>query len=86
MIFLAFALSAVGLAGLAWLDPKRKLANRGSTSRPLRLALLALVLLPGLSLAFMALAASFLVWLASVCATGWLLANFLSWRQTPARK
>lgn len=77
----ALSLAALGL--LAWRDPKRlRGRRRGALSWPttVRLALLAVALLPGLlSLRFGGAAAT-LIWAGAVSTGGWLIAETFSRR------
>ena len=75
----AAALSAMALWLLAGGDPKRLRALRTQALKPhrrrVRLALLLVVLLPGLGLLLGASAVEFLIWFGAVTVCGWLIAE-----------
>lgn len=69
------AIGIVAIALLAWLDPKRRRALRGSTAvRWLRLLLIAALLAPGIALIAHHRPATFIVWLGLMCVAGWAAA------------
>ena len=74
----ALASCAVGIAAialLAWLDPKRRPALRGSAAvRRLRPLLIAVLLAPGIALIAHHRLATFIVWLGLMCVAGWAAA------------
>ena len=80
MLGLSLSLTTLCVVGLARFDPKRERALRDNRAiRPLRGALVALCLLPGLCVVATGNAAVFVLWTGGACVLGWLATQGVNW-------
>jgi hypothetical protein len=73
--------SAIGIAILAMIDPKRRRASRGTASSTTRWSLLFAILLPGTALGMAGRWTDFLIWIGAAAVFGWAIAALSNLRR-----
>jgi len=75
-------LSAIGIAILAMIDPKRRRDERRAARRGLRWLLTLSIFIPGVALVFAGRWTDFLIWIGAAAIFGWAIAALanVQWR------